>query len=160
RLLHNNRQQEPFRDLFVPQIQEVIIVDEASMLDLFLAEQLVEYCTSRTKLIFVGDLHQLPPVGPGQVFRDLLESRKIPVIELTRSFRQSDERAIKAAAKQIKAGTVPELPSPAETKSDCYFIEADNVLAIQQLVVNAATRSLPNRCGADPHRDIQVLTPM
>jgi exodeoxyribonuclease V alpha subunit len=55
---------------------------------------------------------------------------------------------------------VPELPSPEQSKSDCYFIEADNVSEIQRLVINAATRSLPKRCNADPHRDIQALTPM
>jgi exodeoxyribonuclease V alpha subunit len=160
RLLHNNRRYQPLKDLIPPQMREAIIVDEASMLDLFLAERLVEFCTARTKLIFVGDAHQLPPVGPGQVFRDLLESGQVPVVELTNRLRQSEQSRITAAAKQIKLGITPELPAPGQTKSDCYFIEADNVFEIQRLVVNAATRSLPARCGADPHRDVQVLTPM
>ncbi len=160
RLLHNSRRQQPLRDLIASPIKESIIVDEASMPDLFLAERLIEFCTPRTKLILVGDVHQLPPVGPGQVFRDLIESRQLPVVELTRSFRQSAESGISSAASQIKAGIVPELPSPAEAKSDCYFIEAGSAFEIQQLVVNAATSSLPRRCGADPYRDVQVLTPM
>ncbi len=160
RLLHNSRTQQPLRDLMASPIKEAIIVDEASMLDLFLAERLVRFCTPRTKLILVGDVHQLPPVGPGQVFRDLIESGQLPIIELTRSFRQSAESGIACAAKQVKAGIVPELPCPAETKSDCYFIEADNAFEIQQLIVNAATSSLPRRCGADPYRDVQVLAPM
>ncbi len=160
RLLHNSRTPQPLRDLIASPIKEAIIVDEASMLDLFLAERLTRFCTPRTKLILVGDVHQLPPVGPGQVFRDLIESRQLPVVELTRSFRQSAESHIAAAAKQIKTGIIPELLSPAETKSDCYFIEAGNAFEIQQLIVNAATSSLPKRCGADPYRDIQVLTPM
>lgn len=160
RLLHNHRQQQPIRVLIVPQIKEAIIVDEASMLDLFLAERLVEFCTSQTRLILVGDVHQLPPVGPGQVFRDLIESGQIPVVELTNTFRQSERSSITKAARRIKAGLAPELSSPGVAKSDCYFIETGSVIEIQRLVVAAATSSLPKRCGADPYRDIQVLTPM
>jgi exodeoxyribonuclease V alpha subunit len=160
RLLHNNRRQESLRDLILPQIKEAVIVDEASMLNLFLAERLVEFCSSRTKLIFVGDVYQLPPVGPGQAFRDLIESHQIPIIELTNNHRQSEQSRIAVAARMIKAGIAPELPAPGEVKSDCYFIEADKVNEIQQLVVNTAARSLPRRCGADPHREIQLLTPM
>jgi exodeoxyribonuclease V alpha subunit len=160
RLLHNHHQQQPIRELIIPTIKEAVIVDEASMLDLLLAERLVEFCTSRTRLIFVGDVFQLPPVGPGQVFRDLIESGQIPVVELTTTFRQSDQSSITMAARQIKAGVAPELPSPGAAQSDCYFIEANSAFKIQRLVVAAATSSLPKRCGADPHRDIQVLTPM
>jgi exodeoxyribonuclease V alpha subunit len=160
RLLHNHRQQQPIRELDIPPIKEAVIVDEASMLDLFLAERLVVFCASRTRLIFVGDIHQLPPVGPGQVFRDLIESGQIPVVELTTTFRQSDQSSITTAARQIKAGVAPELPSPGAAQSDCYFIEANSAFKIQRLVVVAATSSLPKRCGADPHRDIQILTPM
>lgn len=160
RLLHNNRRQESLRDLILPQIKEAVIVDEASMLDLFLAHRLVEFCSSRTKLIFVGDVYQLPPVGPGQALRDLIESNQIPIIELTSNHRQSEQSRIAVAARMIKAGIAPELPAPGEAKSDCYFIEADNVTEIQELVVNTAARSLPRRCGADPRREIQVLTPM
>ncbi len=160
RLLHSHRQQLPIKRLIAPQITEAIIVDEASMLDLFLAERLVEFCTSRTRLVFVGDVHQLPPVGPGQVFRDLIESGQIPVVELTNTFRQSEQSPITTAARRIKAGLAPELPSPGAARSDCYFIEANSAFEIQRLVVSAATSSLPKRCGADPYRDIQVLTPM
>jgi len=130
------------------------------MLDLFLAERLVEFCASRTRLVFAGDVYQLPPVGPGQVFRDLIESGRIPVVELTNTIRQSEQSAITAAARRIKAGAAPELTSPGAEKSDCYFIEANSAFKIQRLVVAAATSSLPKRRGADPHRDIQVLTPM
>ncbi|MCI0663412.1 MAG: AAA family ATPase, partial [Acidobacteria bacterium] len=160
RLLHNNHRQHSLKDLFVNRSREAVIVDEASMFDLFLAERLVQFCTSRTKLILVGDVHQLHPVGPGQVFRDLLESGHIPVVTLTHHFRQSEQSSITVAARQIKSGITPDLISPGETKSECYFIEAGNVFEIQQLVVNVATHSMPKRCGADPHRDIQVLAPM
>ncbi|HZS06757.1 MAG TPA: AAA family ATPase [Blastocatellia bacterium] len=161
RLLHNHQpRQRTLRDLIVGRPPEVVIVDEASMLDVFLAERLVRYCSPRTRLIFVGDVHQLPPVGPGQVLQDLIASGCLPVVELTTRFRQSEQSRITAAARDIKAGRVPELPAPGKAKADCYFIEADNVTEIQQLVVNAATRSLPVRCGANPYRDVQILTPM
>src|SRR5262249_42441610 len=124
RLLHNHRQQQPIRDLIIPPIKEAVIVDEASMIDLFLAERLVEFCTPRTSLVFAGDVFQLPPVGPGQVFRDLIESGQIPVIELTNTIRQSEQSSITAAARQIKAGVALELTSPGTARSDCYFIEA------------------------------------
>jgi exodeoxyribonuclease V alpha subunit len=160
RLLHNHRRQQPIRDLIITPIKEAVIVDEASMLDLFLAERLVEFCASRTRLVFAGDVYQLPPVGPGQVFRDLIESGQIPVVELTNAIRQSEQSAITTAARRIKAGAAPKLTSPGAEKSDCYFIEANSAFKIQRLVVAAATSSLPKRRGADPHREIQVLTPM
>jgi exodeoxyribonuclease V alpha subunit len=160
RLLHNHERRQPLRELLIPRLREAVIVDEASMIDLFLAERLFEFCTLRTKLILVGDVHQLRPVGPGQFFSDLLESGQVPVVELTKSMRQSGQSEIAASAKQIKAGVAPELAAPGQSKSDCYFIEASGVFEIQRLVINAATRSLPEKCGADPHREIQVLTPM
>jgi exodeoxyribonuclease V alpha subunit len=160
RLLHNHGRRQPLRELLIPRLREAVIVDEASMIDLFLAERLFEFCTLRTKLILVGDVNQLHPVGPGQFFRDLLESGQIPVIELAKSMRQSDQSAIAASAKRIKAGVVPELATPGQSKSDCYFIEAGSAFDIQRLIVNAAVRSLPEKCGADPNREIQVLTPM
>jgi exodeoxyribonuclease V alpha subunit len=159
-LHHREPQPTGLRQLLVPAVKEVVIVDEASMLDVFLAARLVKACTPWTRLILVGDVNQLPPVGPGQVLRDLIGSEQIPVARLTRSFRQASQSRITVAAAEIKEGRVPELPAPGREKSDCYFIEAESVKEIQRLVIKAATRSLPARCGADPHRNIQVLTPM
>lgn len=153
------RQNTTLRDLFTG-CKEVIVVDEASMVDVFLAERLVGVCTPRTRLIFVGDAHQLPPVGAGQVLRDLLASGALPVTELTTCFRQTEQSRIIAAAQAIKEGRVPELVVPGQMKADCYFIEADSAAEIQHLVVKAVTSSLPARCGADAYSDIQVLTPM
>jgi len=149
-----------FRKLFSPAPQEVVIVDEASMLDVFLAARLIEACTPWTRLILVGDVNQLPPVGPGQVLRDLIGSGRVPVVRLTQFFRQASQSRITAAAAEMKQGRVPELPAPGEEKSDCCFIEAETVEEIECLVVKAAARSLPARCGADPRRSIQVLAPM
>lgn len=160
RFLHmRQRQSTTWLDLFTS-TKEVIVVDEASMLDVFLAARLVSACTPRTRLIFVGDPYQLPPVGAGQVLRDLLASGVLPVTELTTCFRQTEQSQIKAAAQAIKQGRVPELTAPGRVKTDCYFIQADSTAAIQHLVVKAVTSSLPARCGADAYSDIQVLTPM
>lgn len=161
RWLHTREPQPTtIRQLLSPALIEVIIVDEASMLDVFLAARLIKACTSWTRLILVGDINQLPPVGPGQVFRDLISSGRVPVARLTQSFRQASRSQITAAAAKIKEGGVPELPAPGQEKSDCYFIEAGTVKEVQRLVIKAVTSSLPARCGADPHRSIQVLTPM
>jgi len=159
-LYHREPQGVTFRQLFSTAPQEVVIVDEASMLDIFLAARLIEACTPWTRLILVGDVNQLPPVGPGQVLRDLIASGQVPVARLTQSFRQADQSRITAAAAEMKQGRVPELPAPGQEKSDCCFIEAETVEEIERLVVKAAARSLPARCGADPRRSIQVLTPM
>lgn len=160
RFLHTRkRQSAPLRDLFTGS-KKVIVVDEASMLDVFLAARLVSVCTPRTRLILVGDPHQLPPVGAGQVLRDLLASGALPFAELTTCFRQTEQSRIIASAQAIKQGRVPELAAPGQMKADCYFIEASSAAEIQHLVVKSVTSSLPARCGADAYSDIQVLTPM
>jgi exodeoxyribonuclease V alpha subunit len=140
-------------------IADVVIVDEASMVDLFLMERLVKICSPSMRLILIGDINQLPSIGIGQVLFDLIGSSVIPVIELQKNFRQASGSRIIAAAEAIKEGQVPDLPAPGQDKSDCYFIEANDESEIERLVINAATRSLPARCGADPYQDIQVLTP-
>lgn len=138
---------------------EAIIVDEASMLDTFLMARLIAVCTPQTKLILVGDVDQLPAVGPGQVLRDLMASGCVPVIELTANFRQGEGSQIITAAEAIKAGEVPDLPAPGERQADCYFIEVETAAEAARLIVKAVTQSLPARCGADPYQSIQVLTP-
>jgi len=137
----------------------VVIVDEASMIDVFLMARLINACGPSTKLILVGDVNQLPSIGAGQVLFDLIESGSIPVIELLKNFRQADGSRIITAAEAIREGRVPDLPTPGQAKSDCYFIEAETAAETARLVVKAATRSLPARCGADPFQNIQTLTP-
>ncbi len=140
-------------------VADVLIVDEASMIDLFLMARLVSVCSSSTRFILVGDVNQLPSIGPGQVLYDLIESGKIPVVRLQTNYRQNSGSQIIAAAEVIKEGRVPDLPAPGTAKSDCYFIEAETAAETERLVIKAATRSLPARCGADPYQSIQVLTP-
>lgn len=140
-------------------VADVLIVDEASMIDLFLMARLVSVCSSSTRLILVGDVNQLPSIGPGQVLYDLIESGQIPVVRLQTNYRQNSGSQIIAAAEAIREGRVPDLPAPGTAKSDCYFIEAETASEIERLVLKSVTRSLPARCGADPYQSIQVLTP-
>jgi exodeoxyribonuclease V alpha subunit len=140
-------------------VADVLIVDEASMIDLFLMARLVSVCSSSTRLVLVGDVDQLPSIGPGQVLYDLIESGRVPVVRLQTNYRQNNGSRIIAAAEAIKEGRVPDLPAPGKAKSDCYFVEAETASEIERLVLKSVTRSLPARCGADPYQSIQVLTP-
>lgn len=140
-------------------IADVLIVDEASMIDLFLMARLVSVCSSSTRLILVGDVNQLPSIGPGQVLYDLIESRQIPVVRLQTNYRQINGSQIITAAEEIREGRIPDLSAPGTVKSDCYFIEAETAAEIERLLIKAVTRSLPARCGADPYQSIQALTP-
>jgi exodeoxyribonuclease V alpha subunit len=144
---------------YVFPVSDVIIVDEASMIDTFLMARLIKACSQSTKLILVGDVHQLPSIGAGQVLFDLIESGVITVVKLCTNYRQVNGSRIIDAAEAIKEGRMPDLPAPGEMKSDCYFIEAETAAEIGRLIVKAATKSLPARCGADPKQNIQVLTP-
>jgi glutathione peroxidase len=158
RFLRTRRPQDrTLRELFTGS-KEVIVVDEASMLDLFLAERLVSICTPRIRLIFVGDAHQLPPVGAGQVLHDLLRGGVLPVVVLMTCFRQTEKSRIIAAAQSIKQGRVPELAVPGQEKSNCYFIDADGQAGIQQLVIKAVTSSLPARSSAKSVYDFSLKT--
>ncbi|MBW2107337.1 MAG: ATP-dependent RecD-like DNA helicase, partial [Deltaproteobacteria bacterium] len=140
---------------------DVVIVDEASMVDVFLMYHLVKALPASAVLVLVGDINQLPPVGPGNVLRDMLESSRVPAVYLTEIFRQARESLIVINAHQINEGYFPSIP-PANDHGlqDFYFIEQgdpDKVIAtIQEL---CAVR-IPRRFNLNPMTDIQVLTPM
>ncbi|MEP7343534.1 MAG: AAA family ATPase, partial [Acidobacteriota bacterium] len=159
RMLRANRPEARSIWNYIFPVSDIIIVDEASMIDVFLMVRLIKACSSSTKLILVGDVHQLPSIGAGQVLFDLIESGMIPAVELRTNYRQMNGSRIIDAAEAIKEGCLPDLPAPGEMKSDCYFIEAETATEIGRLIVKAATKSLPARCGADPNQNIQVLTP-
>ena len=135
----------------------LVIIDEASMLDVELARYLVQAVPLGAALVFVGDVDQLPSVGPGQVLRDLIQSNAIPVVRLTEIFRQARESHIVLAAHAINEGRVPET---AQSESDFYFIRADDPVRAKELVVRVVTERIPARFGLDPMRDVQVLSPM
>jgi exodeoxyribonuclease V alpha subunit len=139
---------------------DVIIIDESSMIDVVLANNLLKAVDAKSQLILVGDVDQLPSVGPGAVLRDLIKSGVVPVARLNQVFRQAAESLIIQNAHRINRGEFPALIKPGLQESDCYFIEADDPPRIVELIVKSVASSLPKRFGYDPLRDIQVLAPM
>ncbi|WP_246530528.1 MULTISPECIES: SF1B family DNA helicase RecD2 [Paraburkholderia] len=138
---------------------DLLVADECSMVDVPLASQLLKAVASNTAMIFVGDVDQLPSVGPGQVLADLIESGAVPVVRLTEVFRQAATSRIVRSAHQINQGLFPSLPEKGE-ESDFYFVPADEPEAIAQTIVDLVKIRLPRKFQLDPVRDIQVLCPM
>src|SRR5215468_2744493 len=139
---------------------DVVIVDEASMIDIVLANSLIKAVDDHSQLILVGDADQLPSVGPGAFLQDLISSGVAPVARLTQIFRQAASSLIVQNAHQINRGEFPRLVKPGEERSDCYFIEAEEPEEVVRLIVNSVSKSLPSRFGYDPLKDIQTLSPM
>lgn len=135
-----------------------VIVDEVSMLDILLAYRLVRAIHPESHLLLVGDADQLPSVGPGSVFADIIASEAAPTVRLTELFRQARESRIIVTAHEINGGAMPDLRNPAH--GDFFFLRADDPLAAQRLVTDLVARRLPAKYGFDPIRDIQVLAPM
>lgn len=148
------------RDQDNPIPAEAIVVDEASMMDLFLANSLFKAVAPNAHLLIVGDTDQLPSVGPGAVLNDLIASGLMPVVRLTQVFRQAQQSAIVTNAHRINGGELPQLERVGnQPKSDCLWFMAENpqygVAGIQDMV----THLIP-QLGFDPARDVQVLCPM
>ena len=136
---------------------DLVVVDEASMLDLLLANKLVKAVPPGAHLLLVGDVDQLPSVGAGEVLRDLLaEGGPVPSVRLTRIFRQAQESGVVTNAHRINAGVLPVTRGLADF---FLFVEEDAEEA-GRLTVDVAARRVPARFGLDPRRDVQVLTPM
>jgi exodeoxyribonuclease V alpha subunit len=142
-----------------PLLGDLFVLDETSMVDVVLGHQFLRAVPAHAAVIFVGDVDQLPSVGPGMVLADLIASGVVPVVRLTEVFRQAAHSAIIAAAGQINHGRMPNLALP-EGTSDFYFIEAAEPEAIQDLVVRLVKERIPARFGFDPKKEIQVLSPM
>jgi exodeoxyribonuclease V alpha subunit len=147
------------RDAKRPVVAGAIIVDEASMVDVNLADALLQAIEPGTRLIFVGDVDQLPSVGPGAVLRDILASNRIPFVRLHQIFRQAKASLIVTNAHRIHAGEPPLAPE-AGTPSDFFIIERRDPEAATRTIVELVQSRIPQRFGMDPVRDIQVLTPM
>jgi exodeoxyribonuclease V alpha subunit len=139
-------------------VADVLVVDEASMLDLSLADALTQAVADDARLLLVGDVDQLPSVGPGAVLRDLIASKVIPTARLTQIFRQAEGSLIVKNAHRINAGEVP-VTAQGET-GEFYVIEAKEAGIAADLIHRLVTDRIPKRFGLDPRRDIQVLTPM
>lgn len=135
---------------------DVIIVDEMSMVDIFLFQSLLKAIPVGTRLIMVGDVNQLPSVGPGQVLADLIKSRMFRTVTLEKIFRQAQESDIVLNAHRIHAGEEPVLDNKSR---DFFFLERNDVNVIYKHMIQLILEKLPRYVDATPY-DIQVLTPM
>ena len=137
---------------------DLLVIDEASMVDVMLMHATVKALPCDAALLLVGDVDQLPSVGPGQVLKDVIASGAFPVVRLTEVFRQAAESRIITNAHRINAGEMPELS--ARDTGDFFYVEADEPGDVADKVVELVSRHIPRRFGLDPARDIQVLSPM
>ena len=139
---------------------DALIVDEVSMLDCVLALNLLRALPLTCRIILVGDVNQLPSVGPGNLLRDCLESGVLPHMRLTQIFRQAQESMIVVNAHRINQGQFPEGATRPVPEADFFWVENENPQRIQQLVLKMVCERMPEAYGLDPMRDVQVLTPM
>ena len=145
------------KDEETPLEGDVIIIDEASMIDILLMNSLLKAINPGTRLILVGDIDQLPSVGAGNVLRDIINSGSIKVVELDEIFRQAEESMIIVNAHRINKGQIPILN---EKDKDFYFINEFNTKETLETIIELNKDRLPNFYDVDPTSDIQVLTPM
>ena len=145
------------RDHENPLEGDMLVVDEASMLDVQLAYHLFRSIRPGMPLVLVGDQNQLPSVGPGSVLADVIACGRVPTTALTRIFRQQKGSDIVRAAHEILQG---EVPQPGGEESDYYFVPARDAVHARQLIREVLVQRIPRRFGMDPMRDVQVLCPM
>ena len=136
----------------------LVVIDEVSMVDIVLMSQLLRAIPDNAAVLLVGDVDQLPSVGPGAVLADIISSRRIPIVTLTEIFRQASTSQIIVNAHRINQGQLPVMRE--EGKSDFYVIPADNPEDIQAKLLRVVTERIPQRFGLHPIRDVQILTPM
>ncbi|MCW3006901.1 MAG: ATP-dependent RecD-like helicase [Solirubrobacterales bacterium] len=139
---------------------DVLIVDEASMLDVRLAGALFGAVGAKTHVVLVGDPDQLAPVGPGRVLDDLLASEEVPVTRLTEVFRQAARSLIVRTAHAINNGQPPPRELPDDVVRDFFFVGARQAASIFEEVISLAVQRLPAHLGIDARADVQVLAPM
>lgn len=136
---------------------DALIVDECSMIDILLFYNLMKAIPSNMRLILVGDIDQLPSVGAGNVLRDIIDSQQIPVVRLTRIFRQAQSSRIVMNAHAINAGHFPNIKNGLNT--DFFFINQEDADEMVKLIIGLVRDRLPKKYGYPP-KEIQVLTPM
>lgn len=148
------------RDRERPLEAQAVIVDEASMIDQSLACSLLLALPERARLVVVGDADQLPSVAAGAVLRDVIASGVVPVIALTRVFRQAERSSIVTSAHAILHGQVPRGADSADGGADFFVIERGDEAQAAATIENLVARRIPERFGFDPRADVQVLSPM
>jgi exodeoxyribonuclease V alpha subunit len=147
------------RNLENPLDCDLLVIDETSMVDVLLMHAVLKALPSTAALFVVGDVDQLPSVGPGQILADLIGSGVIPVVRLTEVFRQAAQSRIIVSAHRINQGLMPDLGKP-EEGSDFYFVQADEPETAVTRIVELVKTRIPRRFRLDSIRDIQVLCPM
>ena len=163
--LHRLLEFEPKRNAFKrdasnPLEAGAIIVDESSMVDIWMADALTQAVADGARLVLVGDVDQLPSVGPGSFLRDAIDSGVVPCVRLVRIFRQAEQSLIVQNAHRINAGEPPLVPEPGNTDADFFVIDKRDADDARRVIIEMVTNRIPKRFGLDPMRDIQVLTPM
>lgn len=161
--IHRLLEYSPKRGIFTknsenPIKAEVIILDEVSMIDILLMNNLLKAVLPGTLLILIGDVDQLPSVGPGNLLKDIIDSETIPVVRLTKIFRQDRRSLIIVNAHRVNEGKYPVIKG--EKERDFYFIEEEDPQLAAQKIINLCTVRLPSKYKIDPVDDIQVLSPM
>ncbi len=139
---------------------DLLVIDETSMVDVPLMAAVMKAFPQSAGLMLVGDIDQLPSVGPGRVLSDIIESGAIPVARLTEIFRQASQSRIITNAHRVNAGRMPDLTTPTSGDADFYFVEASDPEDGIRKTVEIVHSRLPRRFGFDPVKDIQVLCPM
>ena len=142
---------------------DVVIIDEVSMVDIALFRALLVAMPEAAQLVLVGDVDQLPSVGPGAVLADVIASRAATVVRLTEIFRQAEASKIVVNAHLINSGSAPELTAPPGRdagRSDFYFVSRDDPVSARETIVELVSERIPDRFGFDALTDVQVLTPM
>lgn len=158
-LKFNPRDRSFFVNRLNPLPTAACVVDEASMIDLPMFESLLKAVPPGKLLVIVGDVDQLPSIGPGSVLADLIQGGA-PTIRLKHIFRQGSGSLIVHNAHRINAGEQPELPAREETQADFYFFERNNPAGVASTIVELVAERIPRSFGFDPVRDVQVLVPM
>ena len=160
RLLEWIPHEGPLRGPSYPIECDLLIVDESSMLSLDVARMLFDAVSEGTAVVMVGDADQLPPIGAGKPFADLIESASVPVTRLTHVFRQSAQSMIVSAAHAVRHGEPPPTKPEPGQDHDFFLMERAADTAAADTVVDLATGRLANHYGVDPIREVQVLSPI
>jgi len=163
--LHRLLEFEPKRNAFKRDAKNpieagAIIVDESSMVDIWMADALTQAVADGARLVLVGDVDQLPSVGPGSFLRDAIDSGVVPCVRLVKIFRQAEQSLIVQNAHRINAGELPIVPEAGNTDADFFIIDKRDPDEARKVILELVVNRIPKRFGLDPLRDIQVLTPM
>ena len=137
---------------------DLIIIDEASMIDTYLMFSLLKAIPDTARLILIGDVDQLPSVGPGSVLKDMIESKNLPMTRLYQIFRQAKESLITSNAHAVNRGAMPNLETSVD--DDFWYIERDDPTDMIEEILNLVDHTLPKKFGFHKTEDIQVLAPM